>query len=533
MKFFRLLCAGLFLLSLAMFLDACGGSSNDTAAMPETSVTVTGSVFASPVAGAAVVVTNASGGTIAGPVTTAPNGTYSIAIPSSDVTGTLFFHASGGTFTDEATGVTVTGGAMSACVSAASLTTGAVHLDPSSSIIARMVMDHGKTLADAQTAFSAVFGYAPDTSVAPMNAPTASATAAQRLAALRAMIFSQLTKDLGLGADKQFDLLSAITDDIADDDTLNGSALVSIGTTTLPQDIMNRMERSIVSCLTNTTMNMTGLTAAEIGALPFGKIALTTTYKVEYLPGMMAATQGKTSFTIRITNRSDGSPATGLAVSLMPMMRMATMNHSTPVDAIIDNGNGTYTCTVYYLMASGPGMGFWELKVKIGGMMGETATFYPAVSMAMGGSTVRSTLKGQSDIISSMTGTEKRSYYLFRDGLSGTTGNHTFNLFIAAKESMMSYPALSTLATTTLHDQNRTPWAVSTVNVLASTDGSTWSSPAGETARGHWSFSGLTGLVSGQTATIYVKLNVNEEDKTTDGNAASGANAYSAFKVIP
>ena len=261
-------------------------------------------------------------------------------------------------------------------------------------------------------------------------------------------------------------------------------------------------------------------------------------YKVEYVPGtgMNAPQQGKTTFQLNITKTSDNSPAAGLTPTLSFLMTMTDgTQHATPIDLASESTTtpGTYDCTVYYLMASGPGMGFWELKVKIGGMMGETATFYPAVSMAMGGSTVRSTLKGRSDIISSMTGTEKRSYYLFRDGLSGTTGNHAFNLFIAAKESMMSYPALSTLAMTTLHDQNGTPWAVSTVTVLASTDGSTWSSPAGETARGHWSFSGLTGLVSGQTATIYVKLNVNEEDKTTDGNAASGANAYSAFKVMP
>jgi hypothetical protein len=56
-------------------------------------------------------------------------------------------------------------------------------------------------------------------------------------------------------------------------------------------------------------------------------------------------------------------------------------------------------------------MGFWELKVLVGGMMGEPATFYPPVGMAMGSATVRATLKGQAaDILTSMTGTEKRAY---------------------------------------------------------------------------------------------------------------------------
>jgi hypothetical protein len=214
-------------------------------------------------------------------------------------------------------------------------------------------------------------------------------------------------------------------------------------------------------------------------------------------------------------------------------MYMATMSHMTPMDGTItDNGDGTYSCTVYYLMASGMGMGYWELKVQIGGMGGETATFYPSVGMAMGSTTVRATLKGQIDLIGSMMSSSKRTYYLFKDGLtSGATS--TFNLFLAAQESMMSYPALSTLSTTTLHNESGTPWTVSSVNILASTDGSTWSSPAVETAAGHWSLSDLTGLVSGQTGTIYIKLNVNGEDKTTDGNPVSSANAYATFTVTP
>jgi hypothetical protein len=243
---------------------------------------------------------------------------------------------------------------------------------------------------------------------------------------------------------------------------------------------------------------------------------------------MMAASQGKTAFKIRITNRSNGLPATGLTVSLMPMMHMAAMSHSTPVDVVTESATaGTYDCTVYYLMASGPGMGYWELKVMIGGMMGETATFYPNVGMSMGANTVRATLKGQNDIISSMTGTEKRSYYLFNEGLTGTTG---FNLFIAAKESMMSYPVVS--GGTTLHDETGAAWTVNPITVLASTDGSTWTA-ANDNTGGHWSVTGLSGLSSGVTGTIYVKLNINGEDKTTNGNVASGSNAYASFTVTP
>jgi hypothetical protein len=173
------------------------------------------------------------------------------------------------------------------------------------------------------------------------------------------------------------------------------------------------------------------------------------------------------------------------------------------------------------------GMGYWELKVMIGM---ESATFYPVVGMAMGSTTVRATLKGVNDLIGSMMGTEKRSYYLFNDGLTGMPGNHTFNLFIAAKESMMSYPAVS--VGTTLHDQNGAEVPVTAMTVEASTDGSTWIAGT-DNSGGHWSISGLTGLTDGEAGTIYIRIIVNTEQKTTDGNTASGANGYATFTVTP
>jgi hypothetical protein len=110
-----------------------------------------------------------------------------------------------------------------------------------------------------------------------------------------------------------------------------------------------------------------------------------------------------------------------------------------------------------------------------------------------------------------------------------TTGStSTFNLFIAAKQSMMSYPAVS--LGTVLSSPTGT---VASMTVDASTDGgSTWV-PATDNSSGHWSIPGLTGLVSGTTGTIYVKMNLNGEDKTTDGNAVAGANGYATFIVIP
>jgi hypothetical protein len=449
-----------------------------------------------------------------------------VSIPAASLASDLIFSSTSGTFKDEATGNDTPAKELAAYVAGGSLSSASsVNLEPASTIVTDLVRSHGKTLTEANTIFSGAFGYTPDISVAPKNASTANV--AERLAALRAITYSQLTKDLSLSPNEQFDLLTAIAEDLADGvlDGTNTSTVVSLGTGTVPEDIENRFERSLVGLMTNTAVNLTGLTADQIGSLPCAKVALTDSYHVEYIPGMMAAAQGKTAFKIRITNRSDDSPATGLTVSLMPMMHMATMSHATPVDVVTESGTpGTYDCTVYYLMASGPGMGYWELKVMIGM---ESATFYPSVGMAMGANTVRTTLKGQNDIISNMTSTEKRSYYLFNEGLTGTTG---FNLFIAAKESMMAYPAVS--GGMTLHDETGAAWTVNPITVSASTDGSTWTAATDNTG-GHWSVSGLSGLSSGVTGTIYVKLNINGEDKTTNGNAVSGANGYASFTVTP
>ncbi len=263
-------------------------------------------------------------------------------------------------------------------------------------------------------------------------------------------------------------------------------------------------------------------------------VALSTNYRVEYVQmGMTGATQGKTMFKINLSNR-DGSPAPGKSITLMPMMHMVDgMSHATPVGPVIDNGDGTYTCTVYYLMASGPGMGQWELTIMIG--MSDSVIFYPSVGMAMG-DTPRMTLTATSSndtIMSGMTNTVKRSYYLFNDGLSGTTG---FNLFIATKETMTSYPAVS--IGTVLSSPTGT---ITSMTVRASTDSNpdpslkTWIDAVPGSDAGEWSISGLTNLVSGQTGTIYVQLTVNGEQKTTDGlvSNASGTNTYAAFTVTP
>ncbi len=515
------------MIALLTVTIACGTKSSDD---PVATTAVTGVIFAAPVSGSSVVVKDAAGNTIAGPVTTSVDGTYSANVPSTALANDLRIEAVGGSFTDEVTGTATTAGTLAAYVSGGSLsTTQTVNLDPSSTIVHALVSQGGKTIGEANSIFNAAFGYTPDTSIEPRNAASSGSDSPQRLAGFRAGVFSQLARDMSLTPDQQFDLMAAIARDLADDGRMNGST-GTVNGAALPEDLQNRFELALVSYQSNTTHNLTGVTPDQIGSPPFARVVLTSTYRVEYVPGMMAAAQGKTSFKIKVTKRSDGSAATGLSLSLMPMMHMAAMRHATPFDAVTESATpGTYTCTVYYLMASGPGMGYWELKVMISnGMgMGESATFFPAVGMAMGTDTIRTTLKGQSDIITSMTGTEKRSYYLFNDGpLSSPTAS--FKLFIAAKESMMSYPVVSVGAV--LSSPTGT---VTSMSVQASSDGGTTWIAATDNTKGHWSVSGFSNLVSNTTATIQVKLVVNGEDKTTNGLASNptGTNGYATFLV--
>jgi hypothetical protein len=309
----------------------------------------------------------------------------------------------------------------------------------------------------------------------------------------------------------------------------------------LPEDIHNQFVQALLDFRSGGN-DQTGLANNAIGQLPFAKVALTDSYRVEYIPGTMDAMEGKSQFTLSVTDRSTQDAVPGLEITLMPMMYMAMHHHSTPVDSITDNGDGTYTASVYYLMASsmmnGMSMGYWELTAKIGGMNGEPAVFYPKVMMNMGSDSVQARLKGQDDLIPGMgmgdtVMPENRTYYLFNNGISGSTDDHTFELFVAAKESMMSYPAIETGLTLNAGDVDY-ELVIASVTVQVSSDASTWVD-ATEEGNGHWSAAGISGLTDNVQGTLYVKLSVNGEQKTTDGNtpAGDGSNDYAMFSLTP
>ncbi len=281
-----------------------------------------------------------------------------------------------------------------------------------------------------------------------------------------------------------------------------------------------RFKRALILILA-TTLIMT-LAVACGSSSSSDSPATVSVYKVEYIAGANAATEGKTSFQLKITKQSDGSAATGLAgsITLNPMMTGMGMNHSAPVDIISESTStaGTYECTIYYLMG-----GTWQLDVTIGS---ETTTFSPAVASAMaGGDTMKKTLYGPLDIVSGMSGTQYNKYYLFIDD-TVTAATPTFELYITqTKDNAMTFNPLSMISSPT--------GTVASAIVSASTDSTfvTGMVTGTDDGNGHWYLSGISDLSTAGTYTVYVKLQVNGEDKTTTGSAPSGTNAYAAFKV--
>ena len=499
-------------------LSACSSSSDSTSTAtptsetPTTFTTIAGSIFAAPVNGAEVIVKDTSGNTVAGPVMTNTDGTYSIEIPDSVLASDMEVESSGGVFDDEATGdlgIGTAAGAMAAYVAGGTLSAGSsVHVTPGSTIHADLVTDYAKTALSAKTAFFTAFAYNPDISVQPVDVtePTAlTASDLSRLFGYRALVFSQLAQNLGLTAAQQFDMFAALAQDLSDD-SLNGvdaNGSVAIGTTgiTLPADILSQYIATAASFTEATTAS----------------------YTVEYAPSGMT-THGKDTFSLTITDAS-GLPVTGLAsdgsLSVMPMMYMNDMMHSTPMGGITESAPGVYDVTIYYLMPSrmmdGTTMGTWDLKAMIGM---ESAHFYPNVEMAMMSNTVRVQLKGIDDTIIDMNGLEvPRTYNLFRDRLVTVDGdnNDEFDVFIAPIETMMSFPAL--IEGMTLESgMGGTPYPVNDILVEASVNDGAFVAGT-DNGNGSWSFTGLT-LDSGTgmepfANTICVRLTVSGETKTT------------------
>ncbi len=535
-------------ISSVLALAGCGDSSDDSDS--SSSTTISGSIFASHVKGASVSVYDENDQVIAGPVTTNNMGRYSISIANADVNNRLRFVSSGGTYTDEATGDTlVEASELAVYVAAGEWSVGdEVHATPMSTIRHGLIVDHGLSPSEAASVFENAFGFTTDFTIAPTDAtaPAVDASDEEKLAGLRAAMFSQLTSDMAMPAGGQAALLIALAADLSDGELdgmdANGVVIVSgSSSVSLQAQIQSQMNLALNNFRQGN--DASGLGPHQVGILPFAKLADSASYRFEYLEGMMSAMEGKTKFQLRVTDVATGSiEQSGLSLSLMAKMHMETKMHTTPVDGCLESAtSGTYDCTLFYLMPSvmnDMSMGYWELNVTADNM--ETVQFYPSVTMAMNGAgkhklTAQATgttivddltISTYDDYVMMMT--SARKYFMFKDDVSGSAGNHTVRLFVAVQESMMSFPALY---------QNQTYNVGELYSLMAnlilmelSTDGSTWSAMTDE-GDGYWNIASVTGLTDGQENNFYLRLTVNGEQKTTNGMlpAGDGTNDYSTF----
>ncbi len=255
-----------------------------------------------------------------------------------------------------------------------------------------------------------------------------------------------------------------------------------------------------------------------------GASAYTITFSED---SMQAEGRSVISFTIA---DSSGNGIAGLGPAVSTWMEMETKNHSTPMSEVTDNGDGSYTVEIYYLMSStmnGMSMGTWHVDVTVGDQM---ASHYPEVMMSMG-DTTKVTLKNDSDQFAGMLGPETRSYFIFLESCGGSMQDNLFEVYLATRDSMMSHPPVYTGQT--LHDAGSHEMAISGVTIEASSDnGATWWTMT-QMGGGMFSISGLDGMVDGVQGTILVKLAVNGVQYSTDGATASGENAYQTFSVTP
>lgn len=501
------------------FLVGCGSSSSSGTA-ESTTTNVSGSAFASYVSGAQVEVQDSNGNRIAGPVSTNANGRFTVPVPNANLASKLVFMATGGTYTDEATGEQATSGELSVLAEANALSgTPSVHATPSSSILNKLMTKHGLSKADAEAAFTAAFGYLPDSSVAPVDATQDNADASDdaKLAGVRAAAFSQLLKNLGLDKGDHSALLEALAEDLVDGtvDGMNGAAAVQLKGGAVRPDMGSQFAMALLD-FANDAKNKSGLNTGQVGLIKFNGKAVSDNYTFELTPPMMTEV-GKAQYSLKVTNNSDGSAVANEPVMMMPMMYMAAGHvHSTPHSGCTDtDAQGVATCTAYFLMASamasGDVMGNWDLKFTHDS---ESVHFFPKVMMAMGDDTSRLRLEGAStdtDHVQDMMGNDAgRKYFIYKDSVTGTTGNHDVKFFVATQDSMMSFPALDAAGVTLEVD-----------GVNANADGN-----------GIWS-TNVNTLTDDQLGSLELKLTVDGQDKKLDEGDNDADHTVTTFKLTP
>ncbi len=262
-------------------------------------------------------------------------------------------------------------------------------------------------------------------------------------------------------------------------------------------------------------------------------------YAVEYIASAAGLHVGKSTFQLKIV-KADGTPATDLAASIKiaPTMKMSPMmshGNPVPVDAVTESSTpGTYDCTLFFTMASedmaGKSQGEWTLKVDIGAF--DAGTIELRVKPAMGTDTANVMLRNSGDMIASMGGAKMRGYAMFRDTLEAAGESYVFTTFLATmQEGGAVWPPVTVGLKLMDMAGSIEQLTVQSVQLEASSDGNTWvPMPCDALSR---CSAAVAGLAKGAPATIHVKMKLNDEDYTTDGNALDPSKNAAAFAVTP
>ena len=263
-------------------------------------------------------------------------------------------------------------------------------------------------------------------------------------------------------------------------------------------------------------------------------LATTDNYIVEYIPEASGEGEGHNTFILEIRDL-DGNLASGKQVSLKPLMTMVGGHvHGTPVGHIEERDDYYYQGDIYYLMPGGPTMGEWKLSFCIGNGMAamddgdmnhgdmdmssacadgeDEAVFYPLVA---GRPHVKGTLKGgDNDQIPGMSeGTQARTYHFFKHSTQQHDGSYHAHVYIAATESMMSFPGLSTEIVLNAGTETQLEINEGGLQVeFSGDDGQTWVDATNAHGGGLWAAN-----MNGMASSLRVKLSVNGEVKTETG----------------
>lgn len=474
----------LLALALGFALAACS-SSNDSS--PGSSTTISGMAVAGAVNGS-VTVRDGSGVTLAtAPVT---GGAFSVALPDAALAGELDFTVTG-SYTDEMSGATInltTSHPLALRTAAGHFTpsqAGNAPITPDTTVIRALVAYHGRTLAQAQSAFQAALGYSPNLAAVPFDplatdaASAAARPQADRDASFRAGAMSGLAANLGLSGDDIAKLPAALAADLADGDLdgRDGTNAVTIGSVDLSaRHAADGMAFRVLKGHTGfagaeANHDHAHLAAPMSGFPPLtydapGTERIITTAKGRHLR-VRLDTPADAPFdagfwTARVRHRltltdADTSQPIDIAtdpdivgVSNHPMMYMLSgHDHTTPHGHDpLALGSGQYVLDNYYVMASemsgGTPMGVWDyvayIKEDSDGdrAKAEHSTeviFHPQVKMPMGGKVLVATASNAADRWTNMEGvTQARPYSVWlHEARPNASSGHDVTLFVSTQ----------------------------------------------------------------------------------------------------